>query len=114
MCDPKYDNNSNALQLAAYYGHTECVKLLIPVSDPKVNDSAALQWATINDHTDCVDLLFDISVAHMALQCLQDEYPDYPHTWQYLEEKITVQRQHALLMQETSQVHSTSVKHRKI
>ena len=49
--------NCNALSWASICGHTECVKLLIPVSDPKANNSEALIWAGENNNNDCVELL---------------------------------------------------------
>jgi hypothetical protein len=58
--DPKADN-SYALQLAAKYGHTEIVKLLIPVSDPKACDNYALQLAAKYGHTEIVKLLIPVS-----------------------------------------------------
>jgi len=54
-------NDSAALRWAAINGHTEIVKLLIPVSDPKARDSAALRWAAINGHTEIVKLLIPVS-----------------------------------------------------
>ena len=47
---------SPALNLAAGKGYTQCVKLLLPVYDLKAK-SSALFWATANGHTDCVKLL---------------------------------------------------------
>jgi len=47
---------SPALNLAAGKGYTQCVKLLLPAYDLKAK-SSALFWATANGHTDCVKLL---------------------------------------------------------
>jgi len=58
--DPKADN-SYALRWAAEYGHTEVVKLLIPVSDPKANNSGALRRAAIYGHTEIVKVLIPVS-----------------------------------------------------
>lgn len=54
--DPKACD-SYALRWAAEKGHTEIVKLMIPVSDPKARDSEALRWAAENGHTEIVKLL---------------------------------------------------------
>ena len=54
--DPKADDSA-ALRWAAEEGHLECVKLLIPHSDPKADDSAALRWSANNGHLECVKLL---------------------------------------------------------
>ncbi|TBV69747.1 ankyrin repeat domain-containing protein [Pseudoxanthomonas winnipegensis] len=53
--------NCEALFVAASAGHLECVKLLIPVSEAKVNDSAPLRWAAHNNHLDCVQVLIPVS-----------------------------------------------------
>lgn len=56
LSDPKA-NDSGALICAALGGHTECVKLLIPVSVPK---SSALHLAAAKGHTECISLLFPL------------------------------------------------------
>lgn len=56
VSNPKaYD--SVALRRAAQNGHTECVKVLIPVSGIF---SEALCWAAHNGHPDCVELLISV------------------------------------------------------
>lgn len=60
VSNPK-DLNSDALRLAAQNGHAECVKLLIPVSDPYNQCSVALVCAALNRHAECVRLLVDVS-----------------------------------------------------
>ena len=60
VCDPKVDK-SWALLAATRNGHTECVKLLISVSDPKADDSFALLVAAMHGHTDIVELLIPVS-----------------------------------------------------
>lgn len=53
--------NTVALEKAAERGHVECVKILIPVSQPAENDSFALWWAAEKGHTECVRLLIPVS-----------------------------------------------------
>lgn len=53
--------NNEALRRAAAHGHVECVKMLIPVSNPKHNDSSALQWAAANGYVACVKELIPVS-----------------------------------------------------
>lgn len=60
VADPK-DLDSDALRLAARGGHVECVKLLIPVSDPATDNSVALVAATMNGHLECVRVLLPVS-----------------------------------------------------
>lgn len=61
LITPSYSLNSYALEKAAANGHTECVKLLIPVSETDQDDSQALQIAAQNGHTECVKLLIPVS-----------------------------------------------------
>lgn len=53
--------NTKALVQAAQYGHAECVKLLVPVSDPKSDNSLALRVAAGHGYLECVKLLIPIS-----------------------------------------------------
>lgn len=53
--------NSYALEKAAEKGHAECVKLLIPVSEPEQDNSQALERAAQNGHAECVRLLIPVS-----------------------------------------------------
>lgn len=57
--DPLFEE-SHALRVAAANGHTQCVKRLIPPSNPKDGDSKALCSAAENGHADCVQLLIPV------------------------------------------------------
>lgn len=61
LINPSYSLNSFALEKAAEKGHAECVKLLIPVSEPGQDDSQALQLAAQNGQAECVRLLIPVS-----------------------------------------------------
>jgi hypothetical protein len=52
---------SSALSLAAAYGHEECVRRLIPVSDPLGQDSCALRAAAARGRAECVRFLMAAS-----------------------------------------------------
>jgi ankyrin repeat protein len=58
-------DESRALRLAAACGHVECVKLLVPVSDPKAGGKKrglrALTLAASNGHSEGVRLLIAVS-----------------------------------------------------
>lgn len=65
-----YDPNdgvvgSYPLYSASCAGHIECVKFLLPLSDPLLNSSSALVAAARNGHTECVALLVDVSNPHV-------------------------------------------------
>lgn len=54
----------SALMHAARNGHEDCVKLLLPRSDPLARDSdgcSALMWAARLGHRNCVSLLLPLS-----------------------------------------------------
>ena len=53
--------NSVALRMAANNGHTDCVRLLIPHSDPRAYESEALRYASSHGHVDCVRELIPYS-----------------------------------------------------
>lgn len=80
VSDPKFDN-SCALEAAARGGHLECVKLLLPVSDP----NAALKEALINKHEECAEILYPYSNLAQTIYELNQYFyntPDTPHqTW---------------------------------
>lgn len=48
---------NSMLQWASRMGRSECVELLIPVSNPKSGDNQALRWAIEAGHADVVELL---------------------------------------------------------
>lgn len=60
LSDP-LDLNSAALRVASRFGHTDCVELLIPVSDTRLDKSAALRYAAANGHAECVQRLIPVS-----------------------------------------------------
>lgn len=72
LSDPKRDN-SYALCMAAGSGHAECVKILIPVSDPKSDDSNALRWSARNGHIDSFRLLLPVSAPLIEMEGILDE-----------------------------------------
>lgn len=65
-------NCNKALRVAAENGHTDCVELLIPVSDPLEDDSAALYWTvsfgqeSTTGVLKCVQLLICVSDVQAA------------------------------------------------
>lgn len=95
VTDPNHDE-SLALREAVREGHIDCVKLLIPVSDP-LHYAASLRLASIFAHTQCVDMLFELSNAQMVLDSLKVSYPDEPLKWDYLEHKISQRQRNTLV-----------------
>lgn len=57
LVDPKNQNDSELLRVAAENQHPDVVEYLIPLSDPKAMDSLALRWACEKTGIECVKLL---------------------------------------------------------
>lgn len=55
--DPKWEQ-SLALNMAARYGHVECVRLLVDVSDPMDDNLNAIKQAISYGHLECVKILW--------------------------------------------------------
>lgn len=79
--------NSSALHLAAQFGHTQCVGELIGWSNPKDSESRALFLACEYEYTECIDLLYDVSEVEGVLRDLKKDYPDTYSKWEYLQQK---------------------------
>lgn len=54
-------NNQEKFENAARYGDIETVRKLLPLVDPKADNSYALQWAAYNGHLEIVRLLIPVS-----------------------------------------------------
>lgn len=54
--DPGFDDSA-PLSYAALNGHAQCVKILLPLSDPAALGSRALRWAAKNGRLECAKLL---------------------------------------------------------
>jgi hypothetical protein len=78
-------NNSVALAMAAKQGHIDCVKELLTVSNPLTDESYAFTQALKHNHTACVDFLYPVSDAPGVLQRLQETYPNHEFLWKDLE-----------------------------
>ena len=59
---------SDALQTAAYFGHSECVRMLIPVTNSQKD---ALKSAALCGHFECLQLLLPLSTFEKRTQALQ-------------------------------------------
>jgi ankyrin repeat protein len=106
VSNPK-DRYSSALQLAARHGHTQCVELLIPVSNPKAHNSYALQEAAVHGHTQCVELLYPVSDPMVALKQLHHQWLHDYNKWGQLQEMIEAERVRNTL---SAEIPTTAVK----
>lgn len=113
VSDPKA-NNSYALQISASYGHTDCVKLLIPVSNPKADNSRALLRAIMFKETDCIDLLIGVCDSDYIFRHLQDEYSDDISQWEYFRHKMNEKQRDVLIEHTTVKETEPSQRHKKI
>lgn len=112
VSDPK-DTSSEALRLAAENGHTQCVARLIPVSAPKALNSYALRWAVREGHTQCMEMLYPVSDPVVALQRLQEDFPNDDRKWKQLYEMIETDRLNTVLYKEIDEKIGRTV-HRKM
>lgn len=87
---------SEALVWATAKGQTTYLKLLIPVSDPKADNSYVLQKAVANAHQSCIDLLYPVSDPHAALHQLQLCHPNQSEIWGELERRIAQNQRNKL------------------
>jgi len=99
---------NEALQLAAKLGRTQCVELLIPVSDPCVGNSNALQEAVWRNHTTCIDLLYPVSDPPAALRQLQRDYPHQHNKWGKLQEMVDAEQAERLQNTLNAEVETTT------
>lgn len=75
MCgqDAAMHKGSYPLRVAAEHGDIDCVKMLLPLSDPKALGSMALVWAARSGKADCVRLLLPVSDVKKAEDGLEDD-----------------------------------------
>ena len=77
---------ASSLYAAAKYGMTDCLSVLIPLVDPKINNSKALQWAVVMEQVECIELLYPISDPVAALNELKPKSRE--QIWLPLESRI--------------------------
>lgn len=66
--DPKWEQ-SLALNMAARYGHAQCVQALVGVSDPMADNLYAIKQVVSYGHLDCAEILWP----HLTLTTEQTE-----------------------------------------
>lgn len=100
------NKNNGALDTAAEYGYTEIVKLLIPISNPKLHMSFTIAVASHNKHTEIVKLLIPVSNIKAAFltadeqalntECLTQCLQEYEMEQQHKKLTDTLQDEYAL------------------
>lgn len=88
---------SEALGRAALHGHLQIVEMLIPLSDPKSNDSKALRDAVVGKQTQCVEVLLDVSDTQKVLTYFQQAFPSTPYKWRFFAEMVESRSQRTML-----------------
>lgn len=111
LSEPK--NCNYALESAAKHGHSLCVEALIPISDVTANNCQALWLAAKYGHKECVGLLAPFGDANAILQSLMGEYPDEPNRWQHLENMVS-QLQRQRIVEEIDSTHNSFSRARRI
>ena len=96
VSNPK-DYNDLFLE-AVKVGHEPSIELLMAVADPKFNDSEALFWSTEMRNSDIIDMLIDVSDVNVVLRNLKKEYSaDESWAWECLEEILKARHQKDVL-----------------
>jgi len=72
VCDVS-KGSSQALRWSAEKGNLECVKLLIPASDPNALDASALQQAVLSKHQNVIDILLPVSNYNVVLDYFKNQ-----------------------------------------
>lgn len=94
----------DGLDKAAQHGYTEVLKMMLPHTDPKINDSNALLWAVHKNHRQCVDLLFDVSEVDVVWQSVNAKRAHIgDEGFDYFEQRMMARAQHAKLTEEVDQ-----------
>lgn len=95
-----HTDNSEALCYAASGNYLDCVKMLLPSSNPKTNMSTALRWACYHENHDMLQLLYPVSDAQETLIYMKahpDE--DEEHAVAFLEQYVVAQKEHEEISQ---------------
>lgn len=96
VSNPK-DYNDLFLE-AVKVGYEPSIELLMVVADPKFNDSEALFWSTEMRNSDIIDMLIDVSDVNVVLRNLKKEYSaDESWAWECLEEILEARQQKEVL-----------------
>lgn len=96
-------NHTDALIDAADHGHVECVRVLIPGSDPKANGSEALLCAALGGHVSCMDALYAVSNVRTVLNNLHTYYIESYNMWIILNERFEAEQQKTALLNNLTQ-----------
>jgi ankyrin repeat protein len=91
------NTKNEALIKAAHCGYASCVELLIPVSNTKAKDSQALRFAVLGQHTQCIDILLDVSDSSKVLAELQRVFYHKPEVWELFAQQMESRNQRAIL-----------------
>lgn len=88
---------NEALIEAARCGYASCVEVLIPVSHTKAKDSQALRSAVLGQHTQCIELLVDVSDSTKVLAELQRVFDHKPEVWELFAQMMESRTQRTAL-----------------
>lgn len=96
VCNASIPNSQRLLTEAVFHGHLECVKWMLSVADPKVDNSNPLAVAVLQGHDDSFELLYSVSNPQAALFSLQNNPMYDADEWYVLEERIRKEQRDTL------------------
>lgn len=88
VCHTCIPNVQQLLNQAVFHGHLECVKWMLSVADPQVDNSNSLAVAVLQGHDDIFELLYPVSNPQQALFALQQNSAYDADDWIMLEQRI--------------------------
>lgn len=88
VCHTSIPNVQRLLNQAVFHGHLECVKWMLSVADPQVDNSSPLAVAVLQGHDDIFELLYPVSNPQEALFALQKNAAYDVDDWIMLEQRI--------------------------
>lgn len=103
---------SEALSRAALYGYLQIVEMFIPLSDPKSNNSQALRYAVVGKQTQCVEVLLSVSDTQKVLAHFQQTFSSTPDEWMFFAEMVERRSQRIMLNDITKEQVDANTVHR--
>jgi len=88
VCHTSIPNVQRLFNQAVFHGHLECVKWMLSVANPKVDNSNSLAVAVLQGHDDIFELLYPVSNPQEALFALQKNAAYDVDDWIMLEQRI--------------------------
>lgn len=97
VCDHNSLKSSGALAKSVKAGHRECFDVLLPLSDPKLNQSLALVMACEYYQEEMFEILYPLSNPQEALKVLQQKHGEHALECLSLQQRIISEKEQQTL-----------------